>query len=612
MTLKSLKKVLQTVLRYAGRSAWQYMIYSILAAILVPVNVLLIERCIHRMEQSSGQGYAAAMFWLVLLAAGALCTVWLEHKCRVADVKLSQDLMRSCTPHLVEKFVRMRFEYYENPEAADTISRMGQDPSGAIAGVFKKVINCAALIIRLFGSALIYFKLSVVLGAVLFVILGIQIFLGILCQKEVIKLYSLETPQERRLSYLGELLCSRDCVYDLKVNGSTGYIRGLQEKQASRILRDRVRITLRSEKYYMLNLLLMLLWLAALVGLLLERLSAQTVAFSLFATLLGVYPALTGYLNTLSYYLSSLGGDFLIIQALSEFEAFEEEDGTLGGSAAEGVKRDGSEVCSPTPEVPAGYEIKVSHVDFCYPGTDRLVLKDVSFTLNPRETLAFAGANGSGKSTMVKLLCGLYRPVNGHILVNGTEMEKLSPRLRPHIFSAVFQDYECYSLTMGENVGLGHPAGIENPEMIREALKEAGAETLEKEVPGGLSANLNHLEENGVSLSGGQWQRLAIARACMGRGQCLLLDEPTASIDPVAESRMYRDFVRILEGRGAVIVSHRLASAMFADRILVFDQGKIVESGSHAELMQRGGLYREMFEKQAAWYQDEKEGGEGA
>ena len=149
-------------------------------------------------------------------------------------------------------------------------------------------------------------KLSVALGAVLFMVLAIQIFLGVLCQKEVIKLYSMETPQERRLSYLGELLCSKDCVYDLKVNGSTSYIRLLQEKQASRILRDRVRITLRSEKYYMLNLLLMLLWLVTLVGLLLKRLSAGTVAFSLFATLLGVYPVLTGYLNTLSYYFSSL------------------------------------------------------------------------------------------------------------------------------------------------------------------------------------------------------------------------------------------------------------------------------------------------------------------
>ena len=455
-------------------------------------------------------------------------------------------------------------------------------------------------------------KLSVALGAVLFMVLAIQIFLGVLCQKEVIKLYSMETPQERRLSYLGELLCSKDCVYDLKVNGSTSYIRLLQEKQASRILRDRVRITLRSEKYYMLNLLLMLLWLVTLVGLLLKRLSAGTVAFSLFATLLGVYPVLTGYLNTLSYYFSSLGGEFLIIQAKSEFEGFEEEDGIEDGlAAAEEGRIDSHELCSQEPEASWGYRIQVSHVDFCYPGTDRLVLKDVSFTLRPRETIAFAGANESGKSTMIKLLCGLYRPVNGHIFVNGTEIEKLSPELRPQIFSAAFQDYESYSLTMGENVGLGNPVEIENLEMIRAALREAGAENLENEVSGGLSANLNHLEENGVSLSGGQWQRLAIARACMGRGQYLLLDEPTASIDPVAESRMYRDFVRILEGRGAVIVSHRLASAMFADRILVFDQGKIVESGSHTELLQKGGLYREMFEKQAAWYQDEKEGGGG-
>ena len=621
MNYHNLRKVLQTVMHYARGTALRYTVYSILTAILFPLNVVLIERCISLMEQSRERGYAQALLWLAFLTAGSLCAVWLEHGKRVSDVALSQELMRSCTPELIWKWNHIRYEYYEDARAADTISRMGSDPSGAIAGIFKKVIECAALFIRLFGTAVIYFRLSVLLGGILFVILGVQIVLGIRSQREVNQLYSIETPKERRLAYLGELLYGRDSVYDLKVNGSTGYLGKLQRKQAARILRDRIRINLRSEKYYMLSLLLMLLWLGALVGLLLAGLSAGTVGFALFATLLGAYPTLMGHLNTLSFYLSAMGGEFQTIQALSEFEGWEEENGKKSGGKAEKTAKSGAERESDRlaadpggseKDVPEEYVIEVSHVDFCYPGTDTIVLQDVSFTLRPSDTLAFAGANGSGKSTMIKLLCGLYRPTNGHILVNGVEMSEIDPLLRPRIISAVFQDYECYSLTMGENVGLGNIARIGEPDAIREALKQAGAEGLEAELPDGLDTNLNHLEENGVSLSGGQWQRLAIARAYMARGRYLLLDEPTASIDPVAESRMYREFVRILKGKGAVIVSHRLASAMFADRILVFEQGRIVESGSHEALLARGGLYCEMFRRQAAWYRDTAEGGEKA
>ena len=217
--------------------------------------------------------------------------------------------------------------------------------------------------------------------------------------------------------------------------------------------------------------------------------------------------------------------------------------------------------------------------------------------------MALVGENGSGKSTVIKLLCGLYQPEEGEILADGQPIGQLSPESRRKLTSVVFQDFENYSLTAGENIGLGNVARMDDRESILEAARRAGAAEILEGLPKGPDTPLNHLEEDGVSLSGGQWQRLAIARAYMAESAFFLLDEPTASMDPIAESRMYQSFVDILKGKGIILVSHRLASAKMADRILVLDGGTLAQDGTHEGLMQAEGIYREMFERQAGWYQ---------
>lgn len=255
-------------------------------------------------------------------------------------------------------------------------------------------------------------------------------------------------------------------------------------------------------------------------------------------------------------------------------------------------------------------EIVFSHVNFKYPGTERLVLRDVSFTLSPGETLALVGANGSGKSTVIKLICGLYEPTEGTVTVGGVPAVSLSQASRARLFSAVFQDFLTYNETIAENVALGDAQNTPSGEKIREALKKAEMDEFASSLPMGIQTPLGHLDEGGVELSGGQRQRLAIARACMSEAWFYLLDEPTAAMDPVAESRLYRSFAAVIHGKGAVLVSHRLASASIADTILVFDDGQIAERGTHSKLMKRNGLFRDMFEKQSSWYSGEEKTGE--
>lgn len=212
------------------------------------------------------------------------------------------------------------------------------------------------------------------------------------------------------------------------------------------------------------------------------------------------------------------------------------------------------------------------------------------------------GENGSGKSTIIKLLCGLYTPTEGTVTVNGIPICKLSQTSRNRLFSSVFQDFQTYSISVAENIGLGSAQGSNDEQKIDRAMKKARIDAYVKSLPNGADTHLDHLDENGVNLSGGQRQRLVIARAYMSNAHYFLLDEPTAAMDPVAESQLYQSFAEIAQGKGAVLVSHRLASSVIADRILVLCDGAIVQSGTHSDLMSVKGIYKEMFNKQSSWY----------
>ena len=206
---------------------------------------------------------------------------------------------------------------------------------------------------------------------------------------------------------------------------------------------------------------------------------------------------------------------------------------------------------------------------------------------------------------MVKLLSGLYEPDTGRVLMGGAAVREVSEALRKRCLSVVFQDFQEYELTLRENVALGDIAWIGEDARIKTALDQAGGAGLYLGAEKELDRNLGHLETDGENLSRGQWQRVAIARAFLADAAFCVLDEPTAALDPIAESRMYENFARIFHKNGTIMISHRLASAKLADRILVLDGGRIVQDGSHEQLMETEGLYRTMFLAQSSWYTEQ-------
>ena len=244
--------------------------------------------------------------------------------------------------------------------------------------------------------------------------------------------------------------------------------------------------------------------------------------------------------------------------------------------------------------------IEFRNISFRYPGTKELVLDHVSLKIEPSEKIAVVGKNGSGKTTLVKLLCRLYEPEEGEILWNGKNIREYDLREWQKIFAIVFQDYSLLSLTLGQNVA----ASVQyEAERAKEVLQLAGfGERLNKLKKGLETVVYPEYEQDGVSFSGGEEQKIAIARAIYKGGQICILDEPTAALDPVSESRVYESFDEIVKGKTAVYISHRLSSCKFSDRIFVLDNGKIAESGTHEALLSQNGLYAQLWQAQAQYY----------
>ncbi len=247
-------------------------------------------------------------------------------------------------------------------------------------------------------------------------------------------------------------------------------------------------------------------------------------------------------------------------------------------------------------------KIEFDQVTFAYPGHTETVFNNLSFTIEPGERVAIVGENGAGKSTLIKLLLRFYRPTSGRILIDGYDLQDIAIESWYERMATLFQDFNQYPFPISENIEVAKPEFAGDQKRLLEAARLSNVDSFVKRYKYGWETVLDNSFEKGVEPSGGQWQRVALARAFYRHASVLILDEPTAAIDAKAEYDIFNNIFLHYQGKTAIIVSHRFSTVRKADRILVFDKGKVVESGSHARLIAQGGLYADMFNKQAEGY----------
>jgi ATP-binding cassette subfamily B protein len=246
--------------------------------------------------------------------------------------------------------------------------------------------------------------------------------------------------------------------------------------------------------------------------------------------------------------------------------------------------------------------IEVRNLSFSYPGTDKPLLKNLSFSLRKGETIALVGANGAGKSTLVRLLCRLYDPDEGEIIMDGKNITHMEPHSYRKFFSVIFQDFMLYNLTAGENIRMGDVFSPYDQERIKHSADLTGLGQLINELPKGYDTVIGRLFDDSRELSWGEWQKIAMARALYRESPVLVLDEPTSALDAATEYEVFKKFGEITRDRTSILISHRFSNVTMAGRILVLDNGRIAEEGTHDDLMRKDSIYHKMYTIQSSGY----------
>ncbi|HLN60119.1 MAG TPA: ABC transporter ATP-binding protein [Symbiobacteriaceae bacterium] len=396
-----------------------------------------------------------------------------------------------------------------------------------------------------------------------------------------------QAPWRRRVSYLVSLLTGRPFAQEVRLFGLGGYVDNLYTAQITEITTDQIQVATKQSYLQVLARTSGNLAYVGSLALLGSRAVAGLLSAGQFGVMIGALQQLQGTAATVMEILGNLQQN---MPAVTDIYAFLDE--VPAGQSGQAVP------AAAAAPVPVAFE----GVSFQSPGARGETLQGISFAVEPGEVVAIVGENGAGKSTLVKLLLGLYQPASGQVVVDGRLVgAPEGGAIRPRI-AAVFQEYLRYALKAGENIGVGEVANMGDAPRIARAAAASGAAAVMEALPAGYETNLRREFFGGQELSGGQWQKMAIARAYMREASVLVLDEPTAALDPEAELEVFRQFRELTLGKTAFFISHRLGAARLADRILVLKHGRLVEVGHHDELMARDGECAALFRAQAHWY----------
>lgn len=492
---------------------------------------------------------------------------------------------------MLKKIKTMKYEHYESEQSMEIIDKAYNRTENAARHLWPMYIHwrLSALIASI-GALCYVFSIQ---WWLLFTILIPFIFETYISSKTNYNIYTeLETywKKERKYSTIGWYLRSRDFSKELKAFGNSDY---LIDTYKSR-LNERNR---NYEHYYFKNLKKILLGgnitkIGTIINVIILLILFVNGHMSV-----GLFIAMTGLMFGEIYVnLEGFAGFFkwsgFHVNTYKYYDKFFNLSDETKGTET---------------EWPKSFDIEFKDIWFRYPGTEKDILKGLNFKINNGEKVSIVGENGEGKSTMIKLLLGLFFPDKGEILVGGKNLNEYPLSMRTKIFGTVFQDFPKYSITLKENIGIGDIDEIDNDEKIKMAAKKGKANEFAEKFDKDYETLLGRDFEGGIDISGGQWQRIAISRAFMGSKSVLLLDEPTSQLDPMAEANLYNEFADMVGNKTAIFITHRLGSTMITDRIFVISDGKIEEIGTHDELMKIDGIYSKMFNAQKQWYKKDKE-----
>ncbi|MCG7407030.1 ABC transporter ATP-binding protein/permease [Paenibacillus sp. ACRRX] len=493
---------------------------------------------------------------------------------------------------LSTKVNRLSLSYFDSHTNFDQLQRTAFSLNLQGINLVFTILNIIQSIVTVSGYFLILFQFHWLLSAGMILLVFPMLVSYIYESKIRFELILKQTPDDRMTSYLSHVLKSREAAKELRVYEAAPYLIEKWKQLAWSIAKRKLSL---ERKVMGITYGVHTLSLVVLSGMVLFLLHSGAQG----ALEIGSYVALTQALFStqtsvqgIAQSYSRIHQDIKHANEVIQFLQLPEENGP---TQTENF---------PSPMTTG---IVVNNLSFKYPSSIHPILNEISFTIQAGEKIAIVGANGAGKSTLAKCLLGLYKPDSGSIYVDGISLEHVKEStMRAHM-SAVFQDFLQFPFSVKENIGMGQIEEMDNMERMLHSSDLADSSSFIKKLPQGWDTILGSKFTGGQELSYGQWQKIAVNRSIFRSFELIVLDEPTASLDPMTESSIFRNLMELTVGKTAIFISHRLGSCRYADRILVLKEGSLIEQGNHEELMEKDGEYAEMFRNQASWYTKEWE-----
>ena len=523
-----------------------------------------------------------------LAAAVGLVAAIVRSVATMVDEALSQTVTDHVTDLIHAQSVKVDLEYYEDPRYHDTLYRAQQEAPFRPTSIVKNLTSTGQSLVTLVAMAGLLLRLHWAVGLIVLAAAIPGAIVRFLYSRKLYSWQRQRSETERKSYYAHWLLTDSTRAKEIRLFDLGDHFRSWHRDLRRLLRRERIRLAGRRS---LAELIAGVVAVGAIFG---------TFAYMAWRTVIGAISlgAMVAYYQAFQTSLTALQsvlGGFASLYEDNLFLSYYDEFMQLEPKVVQ--PRKAKRVPAPISE-----GVRFEQIRFRYPDTDRTALTDVSLEIRPGEVTALVGPNGSGKTTLVKLLCRLYDPTDGNITLDGIDLRSFDVAdLRRHM-SVIFQDFVQYQLTARENIRLGNVALKEDDPAILGSARDVGIHDTITRLRHGYDTMLGKWFEEGEELSVGEWQKMALARAFVRDAQIIVLDEPTSALDPQAEYDIFQYIRELAEGRAVLLISHRFSTVRTADHIHIFDQGRVIESGTHDELMALGGRYSEMYTVQARAY----------